>query len=226
VHATRFRVPTQLVAGLNCRVITAIVSSWLARPSCNRAPVRVGRTQRSQRACRATALMCVALAAPIRVVGAQETRSARNSALPPPAPGIWLSAGLGLSTGGGPSWLAGINYSPGIALISIDAAGSDLLSNSDVQVRAVMLGLRSHESGGMASASLGLARAHRAGGCDDCGTTTPGPTASALAFSAAAHANRFGIGFALGTFGVAGPPGVRYVSFLLSLEAGCFGEPR
>ena len=78
----------------------------------------------------------------------------------------------------------------------------------------------------MASASLGWARAHRAGGCGDCGTTTAGPTASALAFSAAAHANRFRIGFALGTFGVAGPPGVRYVSFLLSLEAGWFGEPR
>ena len=168
--------------------------------------------------------MCVALATPIRLVGAQETRFARDSALPPPVPGIWLSAGLGLSTEDGPSWLAGINYSPGIALISIDAAGSDLLSNSDVQVRTVMLGLRSHELNGLASASLGWARAHRAGGCGDCGTTTPGPTASALSFSAAAHANRLGIGFALGSFGVVGPPGVRYVSFLLSLEAGWFGE--
>jgi hypothetical protein len=171
-------------------------------------------------------LMCVTLGTPGRFVGAQETHAAVDSATRSPVPGIWASAGLGLSNKDGASWLAGLNYSPGIALISIDAAGSDLFSNDDVQVRAVMLGLRSHESGGMASASLGLARAHRAGGCGDCGATTPGPTASALAFSAAAHANRFGIGFALGTFGVAGPPEVRDVSFLLSLEAGWFGEAR
>jgi hypothetical protein len=173
-----------------------------------------------------TALMCVALGAPIRFVGAQETRTAADSATHPPVPGIWVSGGLGLSMKGEASWLAGLNYSPGIALISIDAAGSDLFSNSGVAARAVTLGVRSHESGGMASASLGWARAHRVGGCGDCGTTTSGPTTSALAFSAAAHANGYGIGFAIGTFGVAGPPGVRYVSFLLSLEAGWFGASR
>lgn len=46
----------------------------------------------------------------------------------PPVPGIWVSAGAGISMKDEASWLAGINYSPGIARISIDAAGSDSLS--------------------------------------------------------------------------------------------------
>ena len=137
---------------------------------------------------------------------------------------VWIGAGLGpgilprhTMSGIVTGW-----YSAGFVALGVRLAVADVLSGTERDDRALLVGARTSGNRWYLLGAVGIADITSPGACSDCRPLFP-PTTE-FAYSLEGHGTGTFVGLGVTMFGALGPPEVRYNTIAITLNIGMFGQ--